>query len=119
MASHFAPPAPHVQAFVEQLLTSGGTLVKLVGDLADAVVANGSMGEEAANEIVDMLMGTVAVRLSSIPAADFVRAAELMELAVDGVLAELERAAELARQRESQHGARSVGTCRDRVARRP
>jgi hypothetical protein len=119
MESHFAPPAPHVQAYVEQLLNAGGTLLKLLDNLADAVVANGSMGEEAAGEILGMLTGTVAVRLSSIPAADFVRATELMQLAVDGVLADLERAAELAKQRERQHGARSVGTRRGRTARRP
>jgi hypothetical protein len=85
MESHSAPPAPHVQAFVEQLLGTGGTLVKLVGGLADAVVASGSMGEQAADEIVGMLTGTVAVRLASIPEAEFVRASELMELAMEGV----------------------------------
>jgi hypothetical protein len=120
MESHFAPPAPHVQAYVEQLLNAGGTLLKLLDNLADAVVAKGTMGEEeAADELLDMLMGTVAVRLSSIPEADFVRATELMELAVNGVLADLERAAELARQRERRHGARSVRSRRDRAARRP
>jgi hypothetical protein len=99
METHFAPPVPHVQAFVERLLIAGGTLVKLVDGLADAIIASGSPREGAGNEIVEMLSGTVAVRLSSIPADDFVRAAELMELAMEGVLADLERAAELASRR--------------------
>jgi hypothetical protein len=64
-----------------------------------------------------MLTGTVATRLSSIPAVDFDRAGELMELAMEGVLADLERAVELAGRRQTQRGTGSVGTCRDRVAR--
>jgi hypothetical protein len=37
-------------------------------------------------------MEAVGVRLASVPPADFARATELMELAVDAVIAELKRA---------------------------
>jgi hypothetical protein len=97
-------PAPHVQAFVEQLVTAGGVLVNLLDNLTEGLAANGSSREEAAVDIIEMLLGTVAVRLSSVPPADFLRAAELIEQAVDAVFADLRKAERLARGRHRHAG---------------
>jgi hypothetical protein len=85
--------------FVVELLNTGGALVKIVDELADGLAANGSEEEEPAHLIVGVLAGAVATRLTRVPQADFVRAAELMELAMDAVLAELRLAEQLARRR--------------------
>jgi hypothetical protein len=90
-----------VRDFVEQLITAGGTLARLVDGLAEALVTAGTPAESAENEIVEMLTGTVAVRLSSASEADLRRAAELMELALAAALADLHRALELAGEREA------------------
>jgi hypothetical protein len=105
MESQFALPGPHVQAFVEQLLSAGGVLVNLLENLTEGLAsANDSTSEEAAADIVEMLLGTIAMRLSSVPPADFLRAAELIEQAVDAVFADLRKAERLARQRQRRGG---------------
>jgi hypothetical protein len=100
METEFAEPAPYVQAFVGQLINAGGTLVNIVDNLAKALASNGSTIEEANADIIVALMGSVANELSSVPEADFVRAAKLVEQAADAVLADLRRAERLVRQRE-------------------
>jgi hypothetical protein len=107
METQFVEPAPHVQAFVEQLLNAGGMLANVVEKLVDALVANGSSDEEATGDIVVALMGAVASRLAAVPEADFARATELMEQAADGVLAELKHAERLARRRRNHAGRRA------------
>ena len=107
MENQHVAPAPHVQAFVEQLLNAGDTLVNLVENLVGGLVANGSVQEEATGELVAALIGTVAVRMASIPESDFVRATELMQLTVDGVLDDLRRAEKRARRR--RHAGRRGG----------
>jgi hypothetical protein len=98
MQTQYAPPAAHVQAFVEQLLTAGHTLITLVDRLAEALVESGTVGEGAAvAEIVAMMMGTVAVRLASVPEDDFTRATELIDRTLDGVFGDLQRAAQYAK----------------------
>ena len=106
METQFAPPAPHVQAFVQQLLNAGHTLISVVDNLTDALVENGSTREEAMGDLVVALMGAVDVRLASVPQADFARATELMELTVDAVIAELKRAERRSRRRERSAGRR-------------
>ena len=91
---------PDALPFVIELLNTGGALLKIVDGLADGLAANGSEEEEPADLIVGVLAGTVATRLTRVPQADFTRAAELMTLAMDAVLAELRLAEELARRRE-------------------
>jgi hypothetical protein len=93
-------PAPDAVPFVVELLNTGGALVTIVDNLADGLAANGSEEEEPADLIVGVLAGTVASRLTRVPQADFMRAAELMKLTMDAVLAELRLAEELARRRE-------------------
>jgi hypothetical protein len=107
METQFVEPAPHVQRFVEQLLNAGGTLVSVVENLVDALVANGSNDDEATGDIIVALMCAVASRLAAVPEADVARATELMEQAADGVLAELERAERLARRRGNHAGRRA------------
>jgi hypothetical protein len=109
METEFAEPAPHVQAFVGQLINAGGMLVSIVDNLAKGLVENGATVEEANADIIVALMGSVANELSSVPEADFVRAATLVERAADAVLADLRRAERLARQRE-----RATGSARRR-----
>ena len=104
MESQFVEPGPHVQAFVEQLLTASGVLVSILENLTDGLAANGSTREEATVDIIEMLLGTVTVRLASVPPADFLRAAELIEQAVDAVFADLRKAERLARQRQRGAG---------------
>jgi hypothetical protein len=112
MDTEFAEPAPHVQAFVGQLINAGGMLVNIVDNLAKTLAANGSTIEEANADIIVAMMGSVANELSSVSEADFVRAANLVERAADAVLADLARAERLARQRDRgtrrrrRHGAR-------------
>lgn len=92
---------------MHQLLATGLTLVKLLEDLIAATRDNGSDGEDAAETIIDMVAGTVGVHLRGIPAADFQRATQLMEMTMEAVLADLRMAAEVAGRRESRHGAAS------------
>jgi hypothetical protein len=82
-----------------ELLNSGGALVEVVESLADGLAANGSDEEEPAHLIVGVLAEAIATRLTRVPQADFMRAAELMERAMDAVLAELRLAEEVARRR--------------------
>jgi hypothetical protein len=100
MDTDFAEPAPHVQAFVGQLINAGGTLVNIVDSLAETLAANGSTIEEANADIIVAMMGSVANELSSVSEADFARAADLVERAANAVLADLRRAERLARQRD-------------------
>jgi hypothetical protein len=116
METQPAPPGPHVQAFVEQLLSAGGVLVNLLENLTEGLAsANDSTSEEAAADIVEMLLGTVATRLASVPPADFLRAAELIEQAVDAVFADLRKAERLARQRQRRGGRGRAGRPRGRA----
>jgi hypothetical protein len=103
---------PPAHAFVEQLLATGGTLVHLVENLVAALEEHGSSRDEATVDILEMVMGTVAVRFASIPEPQVVRATELMDLAIEGVLADLEQAAELARRRERGHRRAQRSPCR-------
>jgi hypothetical protein len=106
MESHPAPPAPHALAFVQQLLGTGLTLIRLLDDLVDACVASsGSDESESAEALIEMLAGTVGVRLRRVPAADFDRAAELMEMTMEAVLADLRMAAEVAGRRKNGYSA--------------
>ena len=50
--------------------------------------------------VVGVLAGTVATRLPRVPQADFTRAADLIKMTMDAVLAELRMAEKLARGRE-------------------
>ena len=100
METEFVEPAPHVQAFVGQLVNAGGTLVNIIDNLAQALVENGATLEEANADIIVALMGSVANELSSVPEVDFTRATKLLEQAADAVLADLRRAERLARQRD-------------------
>jgi hypothetical protein len=99
---------PDALPFLVELLNTGGALVKLVDSLAAGLAANGSEEKEPADLIVGVLSEAVGTRLARVPEADFMRAAELMELAMDAVLAELRLAEELARRREKhRRGARA------------
>ena len=97
MEREFVEPAPAIQAFVQQLLYAGGMLSNLVETLVEALVANGSPEDEATGDLIVTFMGTIGVRLASIPDADFARAAELLELAAEAVVADVRRAERHAR----------------------
>jgi hypothetical protein len=99
METEFVEPAPHVQAFVGQLVNAGGTLVNIIDNLAQALVENGATLEEANADIIVALMGSVANELSCVPEVDFTRATKLVEQAAEAVLADLRRAEQLARRR--------------------
>ncbi|HWK28772.1 MAG TPA: hypothetical protein VNS09_19585 [Solirubrobacter sp.] len=88
METHLA----HVQAFVEQLLDTGGTLVRLVDNLTDAFVEHDVERGQAAADVFEMLVGTVGMRFASVTERDVTRAAELMDLAMQSVLTDLRRA---------------------------
>jgi hypothetical protein len=92
--------APDALPFVIELLNTGGALLKIVDDLADGLAANGWDDGEPAEVIVGTLAGSVATRLPRVPQADFTRAADLMKMTMDAVLAELRMAEKLARRRE-------------------
>lgn len=112
MDSHPGLAFPPISTFVVQLLNAGYTLNNLVDNLVEAGVADELGGENAEAEIAAILIGSIATRLSTIPADDFVRATELMESAVDAVLADL-------RQAEAQIARRRGAGRRRRAARRP
>jgi hypothetical protein len=95
-----APPAPHALAFIRGLIRSSIVLTDLLDGLIEQCeVKDAFPGEDVASVVVEMAAGSVAVRLRHVPPAEFEQATELMELALDGILADLAAAAELARRR--------------------
>jgi hypothetical protein len=68
-------------------------------------VENGTERDVADDEI----FGTVAVQLAAVPAADFARATELMRQALDGVLADLDRALRIGYVNERQRASSPTG----------
>jgi len=93
--------------FVRTFLRCGITLQDLLADLADACPEDAFPGESPTAVVLEMAIGSVGTRLRRVPAEDFARAAELMELAVEAVLADLRTAVEVAGRRE--RGYRVVG----------
>jgi hypothetical protein len=90
--------------FLHGLLRSGVVLTDLLGGLVDECERARAFPEEDAGAVVlEMVTGTVAVRLRHVPEADLQRAAELLELVVDEILAELRTAAEISRRRSAGH----------------
>ena len=100
MQTDHAPPSPAALAFIRELLTTGFTLIELFETLIEGCEQTSAhAGENAAEAVVEMAAGSVAVRLHDVPAADFDRATELMSLATDAILADLKLAAEIAGRR--------------------
>jgi hypothetical protein len=76
----------NIAGFTTQLLNTGDTLLTLIDNLTDALVESGEDDrEEAAADVLGMVAGSLALRFASIPAADVVRATELMALAMQCV----------------------------------
>jgi hypothetical protein len=93
-------PTP-VQAFILALLDVGDRLVGVVDNLIDGYEdATGRANDEATAEILAMVFGTVSMRLAEIPDEHFKLATKLLRRTFTVVLADVEQAAELARQRE-------------------
>ena len=99
---------PEAQAFVVQLLGAGGFLSNLLEGLAAALVENGAERDAADEEVFEMLLGTVAVRLSSVPAADFARATEVIEQTLEGVFVDLDRALRRQKRRRAPRRRRAA-----------
>lgn len=100
-------PSP-LQAFVVALLDVGDRLVGLVDNLIEGVAeATGRTQDEATTEVLGMLFGTAMVRMDSIPDDDFKLATKLLRRTFTAVMADVEQAAELARQREFRSHATS------------
>jgi xanthosine utilization system XapX-like protein len=93
-------PSP-VQAFILAVLDVGERLVGVVDDLIDGYEeATGCSNDEATAEILAMVFGTASVRMAAVPDEDFALATKLLRRTFTVVLADVEQAAELARQRE-------------------
>lgn len=101
LASH-----EHVATFVTNLLNTGGTLVSIIDNLSDALVENGAEPDAARDDILGTLAGTIARRFASMPAADVVRAAELIDVAMESVMIDLQRAMKGSRRRERRQRSR-------------
>ncbi len=97
----------HVAAFVTNLLNTGGTLVSIIENLSDALVENGADPDEASDDILGMVAGTISQRFASVPAPEVVRAAELIDIAMETVMTDLHRALERSRRRERTQRSRS------------
>ena len=97
----------HVALFVTHLLNTGGTLVSIIDNLADALIENGAEPDEARDDMLGTIAGTVGQRLASVPAAEVVRAAELIDIAMESVMTDLHRALDRSRRRERQRSARN------------
>ncbi len=91
----------HATDFVHTFLRCGMTLHELLADLVEACPADAFAGEDPGAVIIDMACGSVQTRLRRIPGEEFARATELMELAIDAVLADLRCAIEVAGRREN------------------
>jgi hypothetical protein len=90
-------PAHH---FIRSLLLHGSTLIGLLGDLAEQLEATGAYpDEEPADVVLEMAAGSVGVHLRRVGVEELSRAAELMELAVEAVFADLGKAIEIAERR--------------------
>jgi hypothetical protein len=90
----------NVHAFVGELLDTGGALIGIVENLTDALTEQGYTRQDALAELFEMLIGTISLKFASIPASEIDRAAELMALALQAVMTDLERALELSRRRQ-------------------
>lgn len=101
-------PSP-LQTFVLALLDVGDRLVGLVDNLIEGYAeVTGGTHDEATTEVLGMLFGTAMERMASIPDEDFALATKLLRRTFTVVLADVEQAAELARQREFRSHATSL-----------
>jgi hypothetical protein len=89
----------HIAEFAEQLINTGDLLSHLVDNLIDALVDGGTEHAEATTQILAMLAGTLQARFTSLPAADLIRATELITLAKQSVFDDLLRALALTAER--------------------
>jgi hypothetical protein len=82
--------------FFETLLRCGVTLHEVLADVIEQIDDNNSFpGEEPGKVAIEMAAGSVELRLRREPGDELYRAADLMEAAVEAVLADLRAAAEI------------------------
>jgi hypothetical protein len=102
-------PHEHVHAFLAELLDTGGTLLGILENLTDALTEQGQDRDAAIIDVFQMLVGTVWLRFESIPAPEVDRSAELIALALQAAMADLERALELSKRRHAIRVVRASG----------
>jgi hypothetical protein len=96
----------YVRGFVEEVLCTGSLLLELLDDLIESVPEDACPGESIVEVVLDMLTETVSPAAKTAGEASVRSAVALLADSSSRALADLERAAELARRREC--GARRV-----------
>ena len=102
----------YVRDFVEEVLRTGSMLLELLDDLIESVPEDAFPGESVIEVVLGMLTETVSPAAKSAGEASVRSAVALLADSSSRALADLERAAALARRRER-------GTCGVSWERRP
>jgi len=85
-----------VREFVEELLRSGLALVDLVGSLIDELPGGAFPGEDSAEVLIEMVVGSSRPALEAIGKSECRSATKLIETVWDRVMTDLRDAAALA-----------------------
>jgi hypothetical protein len=94
----------HVGAFTQELLRSGCMLSGLAADLVEALPPDAYPGEEPANVVIEMVVGTIRTALGGVDERELERATDLIAAACDRVLEHLQLALELSRRMHGEAG---------------
>jgi len=100
----------YVRDFVEEVVRTGSVLLELFDDLIESMPEEAFAGESIVEVVIDVLTETVGPAAQAVGEESVRNAIALLADSGSRALADLERAAERARQREC--GARRVGWAR-------
>lgn len=96
-----APPDPLAERFVHELVGTGMCIADTLGGLVDSLEESDPWpGEDPAQVVLDMAVGSIAIALRDASDRDVERAIELMSAARERFIADLQLAAEVAGRRE-------------------
>jgi hypothetical protein len=97
----------HVAAFTRELLCAGDMLFSVMADLVELLPPDSYPGEEPAEVVLDMAIGTIRTALESADRQTVEDATELISAACDRVLEHLELALELSRRMHGEADGKS------------